>query len=181
MELGGGGEVLGSLTKLAGEGHVFSYGITQATKGLSLYKPGSTHGILVDFDALDKHVPPPFDKEWRGGPGQVIHDKFVVCDFNGDNPSVFTGSSNLASGGEKQNGDNLLAIHDSEFATAFAVEAIRLVDHYHFRDAMEQATKDNPLTLQGQNPKGEDPWWKPYYDDRDLKSVERELFIRPSP
>src|SRR5262249_24391764 len=82
----------------------------------------------------------------------------VVCDFNGDNPSVFTGSSNLASGGEKQNGDNLLAIHDSEFATASAVEAIRLVDHYHISDEMELATKDNPLTLQAQNPKGEDLW-----------------------
>ena len=113
--------------------------------------------------------------------GQVIHDKYVVCDFNGDNPAVFTGSSNLATGGEKNNGDNLLAIHDSEFARAFAVEPIRLVDHYHFRDGMEQATADKRLTNQGASPKGEDAWWKPYYDDRDLKLMKREFFIRAPP
>src|SRR5262249_43312028 len=79
------------------------------------------------------------------------------------------------------NGDNLLAIHGSELATAIAVEAIRLVDHYHFPDAMERATKNNPLTLQVASPKGEHPWRKPYYDDRDLKSLKREVFIRPSP
>jgi hypothetical protein len=178
MELGGGGEVLDRLRNLAADGHVFSYGVTQAASGLHLYKPGSTEGVLVGFDALDRHVPPPFDKEWRGGPGQVIHDKFVVCDFNGENPVVFTGSSNLASGGERSNGDNLIAIHDPEFVTAFAVEAIRLVDHYHFRDAMEQADPAAPLKLQGPDPRNEAPWYEAYYDERDLKSVERELFIR---
>ena len=58
----------------------------------------------MDLTALDKHLPGPFAKEWRGGPGQVIHDKLVVCDFHGD---------------------NLLAVHDSEFEMAIAVEAIR--------------------------------------------------------
>ena len=52
--------------------------------------------------------------------------KFVV-DFNDSKPVVFTGSSNLAAGGEKANQDNLLAIRDASIATAFAVEAVRLV------------------------------------------------------
>jgi len=45
------------------------------------------------------------------GLGQVIHDKFVVMDFNDQNPVLFTGSSNLAEGGEEQNGDYLLATY----------------------------------------------------------------------
>jgi hypothetical protein len=33
-------------------------------------------------------------------PGHEIHDKFVVCGLNGQDPVVYCGSSNLASGGE---------------------------------------------------------------------------------
>jgi hypothetical protein len=44
--------------------------------------------------------------------------------INGPNPVVFCGSSNLSSGGESCNGDNLLAIYDRDIATAYAVEAI---------------------------------------------------------
>src|ERR1035441_2473609 len=47
-------------------------------------------GVLVPFSALIKQVPPPFDKEFTGGAGQVIHDKFIVIDFNDANPVVFT-------------------------------------------------------------------------------------------
>ena len=46
------------------------------------------------------------------GSGHQIHHKFVVCGFNGDDPVVYCGSSNLALGGEQHNGDNLLEIHD---------------------------------------------------------------------
>src|SRR5271166_1678834 len=87
--------------------------MTQTDAGFSLYKPGQP-GQLVPFAALVKQVPPPFDKEFAGGQGQVIHDKFIVIDFNDANPVVFTGSSNLAEGGETQNGDNLLAIYDPQ-------------------------------------------------------------------
>jgi len=94
---------------------------------------------------------------------------------------VYTGSSNLASGGETSNGDNLIEIRDRAFASAFAVEAIRLVDHYHFRDAMENADPSAPLTLQGADPQGEKPWWDAYYDEREMKCQERELFARAQP
>ncbi len=36
----------------------------------------------------------------------------------------------MADGGEESNGDDLIAIHDRAIATAFAIEGIRLVDHY---------------------------------------------------
>src|SRR5215831_18010679 len=73
--------------------------------------------------------------------------EFIVMDFNSYEPVVFTGSSNLAAAGEKANGDNLLAIFDRAAATAYAIEAVRLVDHYHFRTSMKAATSDRPLML----------------------------------
>lgn len=173
MELGGGGEVLPTLQQLHLSGKVFSYGITQNDAGFTVYKPGQP-GVLVPFAALDKHVPPPFDKEWRGGPGQVIHDKFIVIDFNDENPVVFTGSSNLAKGGEESNGDNLLAIYDKNVVAAFAVEAIRLVDHYHFRASMEAATDTKPLMLSSAT--DQQKWYASDYDTNDIRNAERVLF-----
>jgi phosphatidylserine/phosphatidylglycerophosphate/cardiolipin synthase-like enzyme len=123
---------------------------------------------------LQGKVTPPFQDEYSGGAGIVIHDKFVVVDFNKENPVVFTGSSNLAAGGEMQNGDNLLAIYDPAVATAYAVEAIRLVDHYHFRAQMKGADSTTPICLQGADAK--DKWWQPYYDPKNIYFQERVLF-----
>ena len=50
-----------------------------------------------------------------------------------DSARVYCGSSNLALGGETQNGDNLLCIKDTDVATVFAIEAFRLTDHYNYR------------------------------------------------
>jgi hypothetical protein len=61
-----------------------------------------------------------------------VHHKFVVCGFNTNDPVVYCGSSNLALGGEQLNGDNLLALHDPAVATVFAIEALGLIDHFHF-------------------------------------------------
>lgn len=178
MELGGAGSVLQTLKSLHLSGKIFSYGMTQNLDkngnqtGVTIYKPGQP-GVLVPFAALVKQVPPPFDKEVTGGMGQVIHDKFVVIDFNTDNPIVFTGSSNLADGGEAANGDNLLAISDPAVARTFAVEAIRLVDHFHFRASMQKATEVKPLQL---SPCGaQPPWWQSAYDPQNIKNVQREL------
>jgi hypothetical protein len=99
-----------------------------------------------------------------------------VADFNDLQPVVFTGSSNLAEGGEQENGDNLLAIYNPAVVTAYAVEAIRLVDHYHFRVAMQGATQVQPLQLQGAG--AAKPWWAPYYDNTSVKYYERLLFAR---
>jgi hypothetical protein len=187
MELDGGGDVLKQLRELARRNGVFSYGITQAMKsgpagqgvspetmGVNLYKPGQSSGVLTSFAFLKRQVPRQFQAEWGGGMGQVIHDKFIVVDFNDHTPLVFTGSSNLAEGGEATNGDNLLAIADRATAIAYAVEAIRLVDHYHFRASMQSATEEQPLKLKPNDAN----WWAPYYDSTNIKSRERTLFSR---
>jgi phosphatidylserine/phosphatidylglycerophosphate/cardiolipin synthase-like enzyme len=177
MELGGGGAVLQQLRDLgASKKNIFSYGITQSSKGLNLYKPGETKGIFASFSFLSGKVPAPFRQEWSGGVGQVIHHKFVVVDFNDLHPVVFTGSSNLAEGGEEDNGDNLLMFSDPAVATAYAVEAIRLVDHYHFRTVMKTASQAKPLQLQTDDAKVK--WWQPYYDEKSAKYHDRLLFRR---
>jgi phosphatidylserine/phosphatidylglycerophosphate/cardiolipin synthase-like enzyme len=164
--------VLSTLQSLHASGKVFSYGMTQNDAGFTVYKVGQP-GRLVPFAALIKNVPPPFDKEVTGGLGQVIHDKFIVVDFNGPNPIVFTGSSNLAEGGETSNGDNLLMISDPVVARAYAVEAIRMVDHYQFRAAMKTATQVNPLALSPCG--GAQKWWAHDFDPEDIHNLQREL------
>jgi phosphatidylserine/phosphatidylglycerophosphate/cardiolipin synthase-like enzyme len=179
MELDGSGKVLQKLQAMPKRSDIYSYGVTQHTQGLSLYKPGEKKGVLVEFDYLKAHVPATFREEWSGGMGQVIHHKFVVVDFNDATPVVFAGSSNLAQGGEEANGDNLLAIYDRALVQAYAVEGIRLVDHYAFRDALQSATKAAPLVLQGaKRSRKTPPWWQRYYDPKDLRFVERTLFAR---
>jgi phosphatidylserine/phosphatidylglycerophosphate/cardiolipin synthase-like enzyme len=176
MELGGSGDVLTQLSTLNKRKDIFAYGMTQSAGGLKLFSPGSDqHGEFAAFSFLSKHVPPPFTAEFSGGQGQVIHDKFVVVDFNGDKPAVFTGSSNLAKGGEEANGDNLLAIYDADIATGYAVEGIRLVDHYHFRMLQQQHTDAKPITLQGPGA-GKQAWFMPYYDKNNVKFTSRTLF-----
>ncbi len=174
MELAGGGTVMDELKALPDKKKMFSYGMTQTMGGIKVYRPGKSTGMIVPFEYLKGKVPPPFQDEYSGGSGIVIHDKFVVVDFNGENPAVFTGSSNLAAGGEEANGDNLLAIYDPAVAAAYAVEAVRLVDHYHFRATMKAADASNPLCLQG--PDAKDKWWQPYYDPKTIYYHERTLF-----
>jgi PLD-like domain len=129
-----------SLFKVHESQSLYSYGISDSPRGTFLYKTGSREGVLVTGKPGKTTLPPPFDQV-PSPPGHEIHDKFVVCGLNGDDPVVYCGSSNLASGGEAANGDNLLAIHDADVATAFAIEALLLVDHYNFLDRYAKTKK----------------------------------------
>jgi hypothetical protein len=121
-----------TLANIHGTPSLFSYGISDMPGGIYLYAAGSKNGVLVT-GKTSAELPPPFD-QLPTPPGHEIHDKFVVCGLNGNDPVVYCGSSNLATGGEQQNGDNLLQIHDADVATVFAIEALLLVDHYNFLD-----------------------------------------------
>ena len=117
---------------------VFSYGISDKTGGLAVKKPDGSFGI-VDFEYLAKLTPLPFKAEWSGGKGIHEHHKFVVTDFSLPTAKLFTGSSNLSPSGEAGNGDNLVMIEDQRVATSYAVEALRVFDHLHFRTVMSDA------------------------------------------
>jgi hypothetical protein len=185
MDLGSGdGPVRPALVKLHGKQTVFSYGISDTTKGIKLYVPKRKTGVLVTGKPTNTMLPPPFNQVPGVGLGHQIHHKFVVCGFNNPNAVVYCGSSNLASGGESANGDNLLAIYDTDVATAFAIEAVALVDHFEFLDRYSQQakTKKPPAATQPAAVQAKwflsvgDGWTKPFYDSNDLRSVDRELF-----
>ena len=169
----GGGAVLPALKAIHSDQKVFSYGISDAPGGISLYRPGRKTGLLVTGKASAK-LPPPFNKEQSIGSAHQIHHKFVICGFNTKNPVVWCGSSNLASGGEGANGDNLIAIYDEDIVTVFTIEAVALVDHFHFRDKFVQKTKTKkpkPMILNE-----DDKWVARCYDPNDLYCKDRELF-----
>lgn len=171
----GGGPVLKAINGLGDRPQLYAFGTTQTVGGdLKVKAADAADPVFIPFGYLKSKVPPPFKAEYSGGSGQVIHHKFVVVDFNGDAPAVFAGSSNLAEGGERENGDNLLAFRDPQVASLYAVEAIKLIDHYRFRAAMQGASKAEPLTLK---PSGAN-WAADYFAPGHPKCRERQLFAK---
>ena len=161
---------------------IFSYGLSDKAGGLEIIKPDGSVG-LVDFAFLSKNAPEPFKSEWSGGKGINVHHKFVVTDFNLPTAKVFTGSSNLAPSGENGNGDHLLMIEDPKIATAYAIEALRVFDHLHFRSTMQETTgltapaKRAALTLRKPRAiSGKAAWFEAYYVVGSQKMKDRQLF-----
>jgi phosphatidylserine/phosphatidylglycerophosphate/cardiolipin synthase-like enzyme len=165
---------------------VFSYGITDKRGRLELQKPDGSTG-LVDFSYLAGNAPEPFKTEWSGGKGINVHHKFVVTDFGLPTAKVFTGSSNLAPSGEQGNGDHLILIEDRKVAIGYAIEALRVFDHLHFRDRMEKALKKTPRGGAKRDPlalrkptaiSGKPAWFEEYYVPGSQKERDRTLFAR---
>jgi hypothetical protein len=185
----GRGELLTALRTIAAKPTVFSYGTVETSKGLAVQRGDGVMGEVVDWAYLNSKIPYPFSKEFDPRPdpfstefdlaipGMHVHDKFIIADFNGDNPTVFTGSSNLSEGGEKANGGNLIMIEDKELASICAIEALKFFDHYSFRDKMKAATSARPLQLwYPSKPGAAQPWWTPAYDQNGIKFRDRCLF-----
>lgn len=171
---------------------IFSYGISDNPGGIALYKPGRKDGILVTGKPIHTILPPPFDQVPNiGGVGHQVHHKFVVCSFNDPSATTVCGSSNLAIGGEEQNGDNLLEIYNQDVTTVFAIEAVTLVDHFQFLDRYQTGKKGAPKQPVANSRQGaldaqwflstSDAWVKPFYDPNDTHSVDRELFAAGTP
>ncbi|MGA0564716.1 phospholipase D-like domain-containing protein [Ancylobacter sp. VNQ12] len=175
------GRVRDTLEELVKHRSTFSYGIAQRTGGLSVFKPDGSRG-LVSFAYLAEDAPEPFAAEWSSHAGgnsrsNVLHHKFVVTDFNTPRARVFTGSSNMAKGGERDNGDHLIMIEDGRVATAYAVEALRTFDHFHFRVAMNEADrKRQVLKLATPPAPGGPTWFREVYVPGHIKARDRLLF-----
>jgi hypothetical protein len=186
MDLGSGdGPVRPALSKLHSQQTVFSYGISDTPSGIRLYVPKRKTGVLVTGKPTNTKLPAPFNQVPSVGIGHQIHHKFVVCGFNKPDAVVYCGSSNLATGGEEANGDNLLTIRDTDVATAFAIEAVALVDHFEFLDNYSQqkkAKKSAPASKTLAAVQADwflsvgDGWTKKFYDPNDLRCVDRTLF-----
>ena len=172
LESNTSGPIVATLREIHKDPDIFSYGITDKYDGIVVFKPASKRGKLVLTKRLQKNLPKPFNRE-IGAAAHKIHHKFVVRDFKSSDAVVYCGSSNLALLGEQQNGDNLLAIFDKDVATAFAIEAIRLIDHFHFRASLADANAQEPMVL-AKN----DGWLEDYYKPGHMKNFEREYFIK---
>lgn len=172
---------------------LFSYGVSDDPGGIAYYPVGAQTGVLVTGKPTKSRLPKPFNQVPSLGFGHQIHHKFVVCGFNGPDPVVYCGSSNLAFVGETVNGDNLLAIRDADVAAAFAIEALALVDHFNFLGRVADEAKKAgvaPATLTSGAGKRTaavaaqwflgvtDAWARKYFDPADLHCRDRKLFSR---
>ncbi|WIE47523.1 phospholipase D-like domain-containing protein [Pseudomonas sp. GM17] len=164
---------------------VFNYGVTDKASGMDVIKPDGT-SAEVDFAYLAKYAPEPFRSEWSGGTGISVHNKFVVTDFNLPSAKVFTGSSNLSISGEEKNGDHLVLIEDQKIAVVYAIQALLIFDHLHFRSVMQKAFSSADET-QGKQPpplllkkptaiSGQPAWFEAYYVAGSQKQGDRQLF-----
>jgi len=175
MEMGDNstGTLIRALRDLHRDDSIYTYGVTDKSSGdISLYKPGRKNGLLIDATQAKRELPPPFKTE-PNLPGHAIHHKFVITNFNKASARVYCGSSNLALGGEKENGDNLICIKDQDVATVFAIEAMRLTDHYNFRSVREPGVMPQnakPKTLDNTG-----SWVDKFFDPNDIRFVERKI------
>lgn len=157
---------------------IYTFGITDKKDNLKLYKPNRKTGVKISALDINTKLKKPF-KDIIGVPGlgHVIHHKFVVVDFKGADPVVYCGSSNLAFNPEQKNGDNLIEFRDKDIVTVFAIEAIRLIDHYHWlnKGIIENINTDE-MTLYTAAEKTK--WYTKYYNAKDLRCKEREMLIK---
>lgn len=171
-------DILAALHQQVKAEDVFTAGITDVRNGMQLYKPGRKTGIRISGISIATKLPKPFNDIIKvPGLGHNIHHKFVVVDFKGENPVVYCGSSNLAYNPEQQNGDNLLEIRDKDVVTAFAIEAIRLVDHFSWLNRLvQEEAREDEMTLYDDSEAKK--WFKKYYNPNDLKFLERTLLMK---
>lgn len=171
------GPILDSIEKVTNDDAIFVYGISdRKVGGIELQKPGG-NVVPVFPAALTKGVPEPFKSEPTGGGGIRMHHKFVVIDFDKPTARVYLGSYNFSSAADTKNGENLLLIKDRRAAVSYAIEALSIFDHYHFRIAEKEAKDAGKPFALAEPPRDPDekPWWDAYYTDPQ-KVRDRETF-----
>ncbi|HEV8365017.1 MAG TPA: phospholipase D-like domain-containing protein [Gemmatimonadaceae bacterium] len=172
------GPIRDAIRKVTRSKNVFVYGISdKKVGGIALQKPDG-NVAPVNPSALSKNIPEPFKKEPTGGGGNRMHHKFVVIDFDKPTARVYMGSYNFSGAADSSNGENLLLIRDRRVATSYAIEALRIFDHYHFRVAQREAKKKGTKKLQLLRPPrkaGEKPWWNDDYTNK-RRARDRVLF-----
>jgi phosphatidylserine/phosphatidylglycerophosphate/cardiolipin synthase-like enzyme len=106
-----------------------------------------------------------------------MHHKFLVIDFDKPTARIYLGSYNFSDPADGKNGENLLLLRDRRIAVSYLVEALSMLDHYHFRVAQQEAKKKQKklaLALPPRKP-GEKAWWEDYYNVA-RKARDRDLF-----
>jgi hypothetical protein len=171
------GPILDAIKTVTAKDDIFVYGISdKKVGGIDLQTPAG-NVVPVFAAALGKNVPEPFKSEPAGGSGARMHHKFVVIDFDKPTARVYFGSYNFSDSADLQNGENLLLVKDRRIATSYAVEALRIFDHYHFRVAQKAAGASRAPLVLATPPRdpSQKPWWERYYTDPQ-KVRDREMF-----
>jgi phosphatidylserine/phosphatidylglycerophosphate/cardiolipin synthase-like enzyme len=171
------GPILDAIEEVTNDEKIFVYGISDhKVGGLDLQKT-SGNVVPVSPAALTDDAPEPFSAEPVGGSGNRMHHKFVVIDFDQPTARVYLGSYNFSGAADLSNGENLLLIKDRRVAASYAVEALRIFDHYRFRVAEKEADDADETLSLARPPRepGEKPWWEKYYSDPQ-KARDRQLF-----
>lgn len=171
------GAIREAIENVLNKDKIFVYGISdKKLGGLDLQKPDGNIAPVFPA-ALTKNVPEPFSTEPTGGMGVRMHHKFVVIDFDKPTARVYLGSYNFSTTADTKNGENLLLIKDRRIAVAYVVEAVRIIDHYHFRVAQQEAQNGQKNLHLAKPPRnaGEKPWWDEDYTNA-RKIRDRELF-----
>jgi hypothetical protein len=147
---------------------VFVYGISDRSVG-GLHVNPNGNPVPVAPASLGAGLPPPFSEEpKRSGVGNYMHHKFIVIDFETPDARVYLGSYNFSGPADQDNGENLLLFRDGRIATAFAIEALRIYDHYAFRASPQTASAGAQPLRRPPGP-GEIAWWDRFYTDEPAK------------
>jgi PLD-like domain len=170
------GAVRDAITAITGSPTVFVAGISdKKVGGLNVQTPGG-NVEPVRPAALTNNVPFPFNAEPTGGSGIRLHHKFVVIDFDKPTARVYFGSYNVSGAADHDNGENLLLVTDRRVATSYAIEAVRLFDHYEFRVRQQNAaTAQTELSLKRPPSTGGKAWFDEDWENPH-KAKDRTLF-----
>lgn len=158
-------------------GH-FVYGVSdRKVGGLDLLIPDGSRRPVYPAALAGPAVPEPFKSEPTGGGGNRMHHKFIVIDVDRPTARVYTGSYNFSPTADRKNGENLLCIRDRRVAVSYMIEALRIIDHYHFRVAQQDAASRRTRLALQRPPRapGEQPWWLEDYTDPH-KVKDRRMF-----
>lgn len=172
------GVIQDAIKKVSEDKKIFVYGISdRKVGGIDLQKPDGNVAPVFPSALTKKNVPEPFKSEPTGGRGNRMHHKFIVLDFDKPTARVYLGSYNFSIPADTKNGENLLLIRDRRIAVSYTIEALRLIDHYHFRVAQQEANKAKKKLQLAKPPRkpGEKAWWVEDYTNA-RKIRDRELF-----
>jgi phosphatidylserine/phosphatidylglycerophosphate/cardiolipin synthase-like enzyme len=72
----------------------------------------------------------------------TIHDKIVVIDPFGTNPTVITGSHNLGFAASYKNDENMIILEDKNIAAAYTAHVLDVVNHFKWRYKLQRKVID---------------------------------------
>jgi hypothetical protein len=164
------------------------YSLSDASRGLlgeiNARRPSKSRPLLVGgvvhsgagqrvmWHGNELLIRPDSMRRWltgTAGGAPTGNGKFVVVDFDTPDAVVYAGSSTFPDRSD-MNGDDVLEIRDPSIATQFAIEALRTIDHYRFRSALVQKSREaTPHSGLERN------WLRPYYSPKDPHFWERTI------